>query len=135
LAKCQQAENAYITGISYTIQQIATLPNVVVSLQSFRLRFNLSFTPKKMYLDAAHGGWLGWDDNRQKIAQVFNNVLNKAGGANKIRGFVTNLANYQPLGTLSSSGTVFSHCVLCIFTYNISFRRPMQPEVSIQPSH
>jgi cellulose 1,4-beta-cellobiosidase len=85
LAKCQQAENAYITGISYTIQQIATLPNVV------------------MYLDAAHGGWLGWDDNRQKIAQVFNNVLNKAGGANKIRGFVTNLANYQPLGTLSSS--------------------------------
>jgi len=83
--KCKQAEQAYITGISYAIQQLATVSNVV------------------QYVDAAHGGWLGWDDNRQKIAQVFTNVLNKAGGANKIRGFVTNLANYQPLGTLSST--------------------------------
>jgi len=85
LDKCKQAENAYITGVSYAIQQLATLSNVV------------------QYLDAAHGGWLGWDDNRQKIATIFNNVLNKAGGASKIRGFVTNLANYQPLGTLSST--------------------------------
>jgi len=83
--KCKQAEQAYLTGISYAIQQIATVSNVV------------------QYVDAAHGGWLGWDDNRQKIAQVFNNVLTKAGGVNKIRGFVTNLANYQPLGTLSST--------------------------------
>jgi len=85
IQKCSIAENAYYTGIAYSIQQLATLPNVY------------------SYLDAAHGGWLGWDDNRQKISQIFQKVLNQAGGSAKIRGFATNVANYQPLGSLTST--------------------------------
>jgi cellulose 1,4-beta-cellobiosidase len=85
IQKCATAENAYYTGIAYSIQQLATLPNVYI------------------YLDACHGGWLGWDDNRNKIAQVFSKVLSMAGGADKIRGFATNTANYQPLGSMSDS--------------------------------
>jgi len=85
IGKCSQAENAYYTGIAYSIQQLSMLPNVYI------------------YLDACHGGWLGWDDNRNKIAQVFSKVLTMAGGVDKIRGFATNTANYQPLGSLSST--------------------------------
>jgi len=85
IGKCQQAETAYYSGIAYSIQQLATLPHVSI------------------YLDACHGGWLGWDDNRNKIAQVFSKVLSMAGGVDKIRGFATNTANYQPLGSISST--------------------------------
>jgi len=55
------------------------------------------------YLDAAHGGWLGWDNNLQAVMPIFKDVLNSAGGNDVIRGFVTNTANYQSLGSSSSS--------------------------------
>jgi len=84
--KCTLAQNAYKQGIAYAIKQLSTVGG------------NLT-----MYLDAAHGGWLGWDNNRQAAAQIFKEVLNLAGGANLIRGFATNTANYQALGSLSSS--------------------------------
>eukprot|EP01064_Diplonema_japonicum_P039413 TRINITY_DN986_c0_g2_i1.p1 TRINITY_DN986_c0_g2~~TRINITY_DN986_c0_g2_i1.p1 ORF type:complete len:440 (+),score=115.79 TRINITY_DN986_c0_g2_i1:65-1321(+) len=47
-----------------------------------------------LYLDAAHGGWLGWTNNIQLFAQEVTrlNVLDK------LRGFSTNVANYQPIG-------------------------------------
>jgi cellulose 1,4-beta-cellobiosidase len=85
IQKCGVAENAYYTGIAYSIAQLSQLPNVYI------------------YLDACHGGWLGWDDNRAKIAQIFLKVLNLAGGVDKIRGFATNTANYQGLGSMSST--------------------------------
>jgi len=85
IQKCAIAENAYYTGVAYSIAQLSQLSNVHI------------------YLDACHGGWLGWDDNRNKIAQVFSKVLNAAGGVNKIRGFAANTANYQPLGSISST--------------------------------
>jgi cellulose 1,4-beta-cellobiosidase len=85
IQKCSIAENAYYTGIAYSIAQLSQLPNVYI------------------YLDACHGGWLGWDDNRAKIATIFQKVLNMAGGVDKIRGFATNTANYQGLGSLSST--------------------------------
>jgi cellulose 1,4-beta-cellobiosidase len=47
------------------------------------------------YLDAAHTGWLGWEGNRQKIAKIFKDVLTEAGGIEKIRGFATNVSNYN----------------------------------------
>jgi len=67
---------AYQIGIPYAINQIATASNVV------------------MYLDAAHGGWLGWDNNIVGFTQLVQqfNIMSK------IRGFSTNVANYQPLG-------------------------------------
>lgn len=85
IQKCQTAENAYYTGIAYSISELSKLPHVSI------------------YLDAAHGGWLGWDDNRAKIAQIYQKVLSMAGGTDKIRGFATNVANYQPLGSVSST--------------------------------
>eukprot|EP00483_Globobulimina_turgida_P001898 UN01900 len=83
VAKCAQAQTAYMTAIPYAIQKLATLPNVV------------------QYVDAAHGGWLGWPDNAQKFGQIMSQVLQTAGGVTKIRGFISNTANYQPLGSLS----------------------------------
>jgi len=85
IQKCQEAENAYINGIAYALQQFAQQSNVY------------------LYLDAAHGGWLGWPNNLQAASQVFQKVLNLAGGPDIIRGFSTNTANYQPLGSMSST--------------------------------
>jgi cellulose 1,4-beta-cellobiosidase len=78
LPKCQRAKNVYRSGIVYAIKSFR-LPNVSV------------------YLDAAHAGWLGWDDNRAKIAKVFKTVLNDAGGPEMIRGFALNISNYTHL--------------------------------------
>jgi cellulose 1,4-beta-cellobiosidase len=85
IAKCSTAQTAYMQGIAYAIQQLATVENVAI------------------YLDAAHGGWLGWPNNLNAITPIFTNVLGMAGGVNLIRGFATNTANYQPLGSLSST--------------------------------
>jgi cellulose 1,4-beta-cellobiosidase len=78
LPKCQKAKSVYRNGIAYALKSFH-LPNVSV------------------YLDAAHAGWLGWDDNRAKIAKVFKTVLNEAGGPHMIRGFATNTSNYTHL--------------------------------------
>ena len=78
MPKCQASRSAYKNGVVYAIKRFA-LPNVSV------------------YLDAAHAGWLGWDDNRTKIAKVFKTVLNEAGGPQMIRGFALNTSNYTHL--------------------------------------
>jgi cellulose 1,4-beta-cellobiosidase len=57
-----------------------------------------------IYVDAAHGGWLGWDEGRNKAAYLYSQILALAGGASKIRGFATNVANYQPLGSMTETG-------------------------------
>lgn len=41
--------------------------------------------------------WLGWSGNREKIAKLYSEVLTEAGGADKIRGFATNVSNYDAL--------------------------------------
>jgi len=56
-----------------------------------------------MYLDIGHGGWLGWDNNLSKAIPIYQEVLNNAGGHNVIRGFASNTANYQALGSSGSS--------------------------------
>jgi cellulose 1,4-beta-cellobiosidase len=76
--KCAAADGAYRHGVAYAVKSLA-LPNVAV------------------YLDAAHAGWLGWGHNRDKMAKIYTEVLAEAGGADKIRGFSTNLANYDSL--------------------------------------
>ncbi len=78
LPQCQRAKSVYKNGIVYAIKSFH-LPNVSV------------------YLDAAHSGWLGWDDNRAKIAKVFRTVLSEAGGPQMIRGFAINTSNYTHL--------------------------------------
>jgi cellulose 1,4-beta-cellobiosidase len=48
-----------------------------------------------MYIDAAHGGWLGWEDN----AQAYATLVQSLAVDHLVRGFATNVANYQPLGS------------------------------------
>lgn len=79
--KCAQSETAYKTGVTYAIKSLAALSNTY------------------LYVDAAHGGWLGWTNNMGKAFTVWNDVITAAGGWKLIRGFATNTANYQPLGT------------------------------------
>ncbi len=78
IPKCQKARSIYKSGVVYAIKSFH-LPNVSV------------------YLDAAHAGWLGWDDNRMKIAKVWKQVLAEAGGPQMIRGFALNTSNYTNL--------------------------------------
>jgi len=69
-------QTAYTTGIPYAVNAISTCSNV------------------HMYLDAAHGGWLGWTNNLNSYIAT----VQKLGIAGRLRGFSTNVANYQPLG-------------------------------------
>jgi cellulose 1,4-beta-cellobiosidase len=78
VAKCAASEAVYEHSIAYAIKTLA-MPNV------------------SLYLDAAHAGWLGWSGNRGKIAKIFSDVLTEAGGADKIRGFTSNVSNYDAL--------------------------------------
>jgi cellulose 1,4-beta-cellobiosidase len=75
--KCQAAEGIYKRGIAYAIAKLS-LPNVF------------------LYLDAAHAGWLGWPKNLAKSVPLYQEVLTMAGGANRIRGFATDVSNYDP---------------------------------------
>jgi cellulose 1,4-beta-cellobiosidase len=76
--KCAESDALYRRSIAYAISTLA-LPNV------------------SLYLDAGHAGWLGWDANRAKIAAIWKDVLDQAGGAHKIRGFATNVSGYGVL--------------------------------------
>jgi len=71
-------QTAYKEGISYAMKRLTNeVPFVSV------------------YLDAAHGGWLGWENNIEKFMGILKHMDLPM---TKIRGFATNVANYQPLG-------------------------------------
>ena len=74
---CAQAADIYRQGIAHAIA-------------------NLQFRHVNLYIDAAHGGWLGWDDNLPLAAKEFATVVKLAGKNKKIRGFATNVSNYNP---------------------------------------
>jgi cellulose 1,4-beta-cellobiosidase len=57
---------------------------------------SLQYKHVHLYIDAAHGGWLGWDDNLPLAAKQFAEVVKMAGEGKKVRGFVTNVSNYNP---------------------------------------
>jgi len=78
VAKCAGAEATYRHSIARAIRTLS-MPHV------------------SLYLDAAHAGWLGWQGNRLKIAKIFRDVLTEAGGVDTIRGFATNVSNYDSL--------------------------------------
>jgi cellulose 1,4-beta-cellobiosidase len=76
--KCAKSDALYRGAIAYAVSSLA-MPNV------------------SLYLDAGHAGWLGWDAHRARIAVIFKEVLDRAGGAHKIRGFATNVSGYSVL--------------------------------------
>jgi cellulose 1,4-beta-cellobiosidase len=78
IARCAAAEGVYRRSIALAIRRLS-MPSVW------------------LYLDAAHAGWLGWARNRAKIAQIYRDVLTQAGGFDKVRGFATNVSNYDTL--------------------------------------
>ncbi|KAJ3107770.1 hypothetical protein HK100_003528 [Physocladia obscura] len=83
LATCATAAPYYREGIEYALSQFANIPNVY------------------MYLDIAHGGWLGWPSNLVGIVPIMQSVITAAVALNPavsaaVRGFATNVANYSP---------------------------------------
>ncbi|KAK1980221.1 endoglucanase-6B [Colletotrichum cereale] len=74
---CAKAQPAYEDGIAHAIA-------------------SLQYDHVSLYLDAANGGWLGWDDNLGPSAKIFGKVVRKAGNNTKIRGFSTNVSNFNP---------------------------------------
>ncbi|KAK4185597.1 endo-beta-1,4-glucanase [Podospora australis] len=84
IEQCANAAEVYRDGIAHAISQ-------------------LQHDHVHLYIDAAHGGWLGWDGNLPLAAAEFAEVLKRANadtaeGAKqkKIRGFATNVSNYNP---------------------------------------
>lgn len=78
--KCANSATAaaYTLGIPYAVHALATA------------------NPKAaLYLDAAHGGWLGWPNN----AQAYATLLATLRVSDKLRGLSSNVANYQGVGT------------------------------------
>ncbi|HZJ67911.1 MAG TPA: glycoside hydrolase family 6 protein, partial [Kofleriaceae bacterium] len=76
--RCAGAAAAYRESIAYALNRLA-MANTF------------------LYVDAAHSGWLGWTNNTTAIAQIFQQVLTAAGGADRVRGFISNVANYTVL--------------------------------------
>ena len=74
---CAVAEPIYKRAIAYAIAKLS-LPNAFI------------------YVDAAHAGWLGWPRNIVKSYAVYKEVLTMAGGPDRIRGFATDVSNYNP---------------------------------------
>lgn len=70
---CVNSAQAYREGVKYAVDTLSeAAPNA------------------SMYLDAAHGGWLGWSDNMDK----FTSLIKELDIHPKLRGFATNVANY-----------------------------------------
>ncbi|OCL05935.1 glycoside hydrolase family 6 protein [Glonium stellatum] len=76
LTTCQNSADGYKAGVAYALQQL-NLPNVA------------------MYVDAGHGGWLGWDANLKPGAQMLASVYKTAGSPKQVRGFSTNVAGWN----------------------------------------
>lgn len=106
IPKCQKARPIYRNGVIYAIKSFA-LPNVSV------------------YIDAAHAGWLGWDHNRAKIAEVFEQVLSEAGGPQMIRGFALNTSNYTHLSNRDGAALEASNPCPNELTYAKLLRQTM----------
>jgi cellulose 1,4-beta-cellobiosidase len=76
--RCAAVAGIYKRGIAYAMTKLAQ-PNVF------------------LYLEAAHAGWLGWPKNLARSAPLYKEVLDMAGGPQRIRGFAVNVSNYDPV--------------------------------------
>ena len=76
--RCEAAAPYYKRCIAYAISKLSQ-PNAFV------------------YLDAAHAGWLGWPKNIAKVVPLYKEVIMMAGGPDRIRGFATDVSNYDPV--------------------------------------
>ncbi|KAH8887770.1 exoglucanase-6A [Thozetella sp. PMI_491] len=73
---CKNSASGYRDGVAYAIKSL-NLPNVI------------------MYLDAGHGGWLGWDANLKPGAQELAKAFKAGGSPKQLRGWATNTAGWN----------------------------------------
>jgi len=73
---CKNSASGYRDGVAYALKQL-NLPNVV------------------QYMDAGHGGWLGWDANLKPGAEELAKVYKAAGSPKQFRGIATNVAGWN----------------------------------------
>jgi cellulose 1,4-beta-cellobiosidase len=57
LQTCKDSASGYREGVAYALKQL-NLPNIA------------------MYIDAGHGGWLGWNDNVSKYSPIISRIPN-----------------------------------------------------------
>ena len=76
LTTCKNSASGYREGVAYALKTL-NLPNVI------------------MYLDAGHGGWLGWDANLKPGAQELAKAYSSAGKPKQFRGIATNVAGWN----------------------------------------
>ncbi|KAH6648452.1 glycoside hydrolase family 6 protein [Truncatella angustata] len=76
LTTCQNSAAGYREGVAYALKSL-NLPNVV------------------QYLDAGHGGWLGWDANLTPGAKELASAYTSAGSPSQFRGISTNVAGWN----------------------------------------
>ncbi|KAI4525118.1 glycoside hydrolase family 6 protein [Schizophyllum commune Tattone D] len=76
LTTCQNSASGYEEGVAYALSSL-DLPNVV------------------QYVDAGHGGWLGWDANLKPGAEELAKVYKAAGSPSNVRGISTNVAGWN----------------------------------------
>jgi len=70
----------YVNGVGYALAKLGAIPNV----------YN--------YIDAAHHGWIGWDDNFGTTATLLAQAANASGSTPaNVTGFITDTANYSAL--------------------------------------
>jgi cellulose 1,4-beta-cellobiosidase len=75
-----RANRGYVDGIGYALARLGAIPNV----------YN--------YIDAAHHGWIGWDDNFRATAQIMAEAARASGSTPaNVHGFITNTANTSAL--------------------------------------
>ncbi|MGC7094598.1 glycoside hydrolase family 6 protein [Amycolatopsis lurida] len=82
IPKCDQMKQNgnYVKGIGYALNKLGAVPNV----------YN--------YIDAAHHGWIGWDNNFNASALQFLEAAKAEGSTPaNVHGFITNTANYSAL--------------------------------------
>ncbi|MES1205406.1 MAG: glycoside hydrolase family 6 protein [Pseudomonadota bacterium] len=82
--RCAAVSGIYKRGIAYAVAKLSQ-PNVF------------------LYLDAAHAGWLGWPKNLARSVPLYKEVLEMAGGADRVRGFALNVSNYDPVKVPTSA--------------------------------
>src|SRR5690606_9924353 len=76
LQSCQNSKQGYEEGVAYALKQL-NLPSVI------------------MYIDAGHGGWLGWNDTLKPGAEGLAKVYKAAGSPSQVRGIATNVAGWN----------------------------------------
>jgi cellulose 1,4-beta-cellobiosidase len=82
IPKCAEAQSsgAYAKGVQHALDKLHAIPNVYT------------------YLDVAHSGWLGWDNNFEpSVKLITETIKGTSAGVASVDGFVTNTANYTPL--------------------------------------